>query len=125
MPVCFTLADEVDASGRALLHTPLDEKPKRVEDPRNLARVRDLVANPEVTLLVDRWDEDWGRLAWLRMHGTAELLEPDEADRPEHEVAVARLREKYPQYAWHALESRPLVRVVVERVVTWGPLRVV
>ena len=33
----------------------LDEKRKRVSDPHRLARVRDLLARPQVTLLVDRY----------------------------------------------------------------------
>ena len=62
-----------------------------------LARVRDIAADPRVTILVDRWDEDWTRLAWLRAEGRATLLDPG-ADT-EHAAVVAALRAKYPQYA--------------------------
>jgi len=50
------------------------------------ARVHDISLRPTVSLLVDRWSEDWTDLAWLRVHGDAILLEPadrlalDEAD---------------------------------------------
>jgi len=80
VPVCFALAPPP----RDALWTPLDEKPKQSEDPRRLARVRDILARPEVALLVDRWDEDWSRLGWLRLVGSARLLEPD-GGRPEEE----------------------------------------
>jgi PPOX class probable F420-dependent enzyme len=115
VPICFVL----DPVG-AVLHTPLDDKPKRVHDMRHLARVRDLLARPDVTVLVDRWDEDWTRLAWLRVGGRAALLEPGEG--PEHAHVVAALREKYPQYEAHALEARPLIRIAIERVTAWGDL---
>jgi hypothetical protein len=29
------------------------------------------------------------------------------------------LREKYPQYREHALETRPVIRIRIERVVSW------
>jgi PPOX class probable F420-dependent enzyme len=138
VPVCFALAPPP----RDVLWTPLDEKPKQSEDPRRLARVRDILARPEVVLLVDLWDEDWSRLGWLRLVGSARLLEPDErrpaaagdggpdralaperaraAEAAEHAEAVAALRARYPQYAAHALERLPVIRVSVSRVVGWG-----
>ena len=39
----------------------------------------------------------------------------------EHAAAVAALRAKYPQYATHRLEERPLIRIEIDRVVDWGP----
>jgi len=119
VPVCFALAPDDDARGRPILYTPLDEKPKRVGDPHQLARVRDLLVRPDVTLLVDRWDEDWQHLAWLRLDGTAALVEPDASQHHEHAAAVAALRAKYPQYARQDLEGRPLIRVVVARTRAW------
>ena len=119
VPVCFALAPDDDARGRPILYTPLDEKPKRVGDPHQLARVRDLLVRPDVTLLVDRWDEDWQHLAWLRVHGTAALLEPHASPHDEHAAAVAALRSKYSQYACQNLEGRPLIRVVVDRARAW------
>jgi PPOX class probable F420-dependent enzyme len=114
VPICFALATD-----RPILYTPLDDKPKRTNDPLDLARVRDIGADPRVTLLVDRWDEDWTQLAWLRAAGTAELLPPG-PDRPEHTTAVAALRGRYPQYETHRLEDRPLIRITIERVIEWG-----
>ncbi len=122
VPICFVLAPEPDALGRAVLWSPLDEKPKASSDPHGLARVRDLLVLPEATLLVDRWDEDWARLAWARLYGRGELLEPEPREVDEHAAAIAALREKYPQYRDHALEGRPVIRIVVDRVVTWGTM---
>jgi len=74
VPVCFWLSPQVDSRGRAILYTPIDQKPKESTDPHNLARVRDILVLPEVTLLVEHWDEDWSRLAWLRASGVGEML---------------------------------------------------
>ncbi len=121
VPVCFVLGED-DASGRPRIYTPLDDKTKTVEDPHRLARVQDLLVLPEVTLLVDRWDEDWDRLAWLRLYGNGTLLEPQPHEVEEHAAAVARLRAKYAQYREHRLESRPIIRIVVTRALSWGDL---
>jgi PPOX class probable F420-dependent enzyme len=116
VPICFVL-DPV----HPIVWTPLDEKPKSVDDVAELARVRDIRADPRVTVLVDRWDEDWARLAWLRCHGVASVVEP--ANRAaERETVIAALRAKYPQYAAHRLELRPLIRIEIERTIGWGAL---
>ncbi len=121
VPICFVVVDAA-REALAVIYSPLDEKPKAAADPRALARVRDLLARPDVTLLVDRWDEDWTRLAWLRCDGRAELVEPDGPGASEHAGAVDALRAKYPQYRDHALEARLIIRIVVERALTWGDL---
>ena len=110
VPICFVIDGDVVVS-------PLDEKPKRVEDPRNLARVRDLRGERRVALLVHRWDEDWSRLAWLRLRGTARLLEPGD---PEHAAAIVPLRSKYPQYGSQAIDTRPMIRIQLDRATAWG-----
>ena len=114
VPVCFVL-DAVEP----VLITPIDEKPKQSDDPRALARVRDIEADPRVAVLVDRWDEDWERLAWLRAVGSAVVTPPSATD---HAAIVAALRAKYPPYAGHSLEVRPLIRVTIERVTSWGAI---
>jgi PPOX class probable F420-dependent enzyme len=121
VPICFVVAGS-EAGLR--LYSPVDEKPKKAVDPLALGRVRDIVAEPEVRLLIDRWSEDWAHLAWLRLDGRADLLAPDAAgdDRHEHASAVAALREKYPQYATHHLGNRPIIRIVVDRARSWGNL---
>lgn len=111
MPVCYAVV------GDALV-TPIDEKPKRVSDPMRLGRVLDVVAAPEVVVLVDRWSEDWRHLAWARVEGSAEVLRRGDALPP----AVAELRRRYPQYRSMALESLPLIRITPARVTTWGDL---
>ena len=122
VPICHVLAPHDDPHGRPLLYTPLDEKPKRDADPRTLARVRDLLVLPQATLLVDRWDEDWTKLGWVRLYGTGELLEPEPREVEEHAAAVSALRAKYPQYVGQAIDARPIVRFAIDRIVAWGTL---
>ena len=110
VPIAFAFADGV-------IYSALDEKPKRVSDPHDLARVRDISARPQVSVLVDQWDEDWTQLAWLRLVGRASLLE---SGVPEHAVAVRLLRERYPQYASHRLEERPIIRIAVDKTSSWS-----
>jgi len=116
VPICFVL----DVA-QPILYTPIDEKPKREDDPLSLARIRDIEADPRVTVLVDRWNEDWSRLAWLRGHGRAVVLDPS-SDADERRGVVSALRAKYGQYETHRLESRPLIRITLDRVADWGTL---
>jgi PPOX class probable F420-dependent enzyme len=121
VPICFVVGED-DNLGRQRLYTPLDDKPKRSADPHELARVQDLLVLPEASLLVDRWSEDWSRLAWLRLHARGVLLEPEPHEREEHAAAVTALRAKYPQYTSHDLEGRPIIRLTVDRALSWGDL---
>lgn len=109
----------IDVGGDPILWSPIDEKPKRSVDPRSLARVRDVVARPDVTLLVDRWSEDWSELGWLRVLGKAAVADPDPDDGTVAEV-IAALRAKYPQYHEHDLEHRPMMRITIESVARWS-----
>lgn len=120
VPVCFVLADQPDEQGRPILYSPVDEKPKASDDPHRLGRVRDLLVLPAVTLLVDRWSEDWTHLGWIRLAGRGVLLEPEPRERAEHTRAIKALRTKYPQYHVHDLESRPIIRIAILRVQRWG-----
>lgn len=120
VPICFA-ADQTSAG--LVIYSAVDEKPKSVSDPRELARVHDIRERPRVTVLVDEWTEDWSALRWLRLEGTATLLEPptaSESTEPEHARAVQLLRARYPQYAGHALEAQPVIRIVIERTSSWS-----
>lgn len=119
VPICFAAVPDPDAELGFRIYSPLDQKPKRASDPRDLARVRDIAADPRVSFLVDRWSEDWTALAWLRLDGVAALVEP-EAGRGEHAAAAAALRKRYPQYLDHDLESRPIIRISLQRVTAWS-----
>lgn len=99
----------------SVLYTPLDLKPKRSADPKRLRRVRNLLENPRVVVVVDHYEEDWSRLAYALLEGTATLLESGE----EYLAAARALAAKYPQYQELPLAGRPIVRIAVERMTRW------
>ena len=108
IPVCFAFDGDH-------LFTAIDAKPKRV--PLGLLRrVRNLRENPRVSLVVDSYEEDWGRLRYVLIAGRGEIL--DEGD--DRERGLGLLREKYSQYrAMPELGQGPVIRVVPDRVVAW------
>jgi PPOX class probable F420-dependent enzyme len=111
VPICFAVLDGDDPT----IVSVLDEKPKRVGD-RQLARVRNILHQPEVMLVVDRYDEDWTRLAFVQLRGTAALLEPG-ADG--HAGAIAALRRTYLQYRGMAIERRTVIVIRDLRATSW------
>lgn len=119
VPICFVVEEPGWPGAPVTLWSPLDDKPKRGADVRRLARVRDIVARPAVTLLFERWSEDWSHLAWLRVRGLATLIEPHDAAGA-HARAVEALRSKYPQYGSHDIGTRPLIRIVVIEAAHWS-----
>jgi PPOX class probable F420-dependent enzyme len=112
VPVCFSYS----SSGG--IYIPLDEKPKHVP-PERLKRVRNILENPYVALVADRYAEDWSRLAFVMVRGRAELLEPGTR---EHADAVRLLRGKYHQYERMRIEENPVIAVRPERIASWGAL---
>lgn len=97
------------------LYTPIDRKPKRVDDWRRLRRVQNVVTNGRASVVVDVWDEDWSRLRYVLLEGTADVLETGE----ERDRAIGLLEAKYPQYRSLPLGDAPVIRVTVERRVDW------
>ena len=98
-----------------VVYTPIDSKPKSVP-PEQLRRVRSILAKPNVQVLLDYYDEDWQRLGYIQLRGSAELLRGG----TEHQRAISLLEEKYQQYQELPLEGRPVIKITVERTVTWG-----
>ena len=92
----------------------VDQKPKRTTALQRLANIR---SDPRVSLLVDRYDEDWTALWWVRADGRA-VVEPAGSDR---DAAVAALAAKYPQYVRRPPPG-PAVIVTVERWTWWSAL---
>ena len=59
-------------------------------------------------MLVDRYDEDWSRLAWVRLRGRARIVDHDER-------ALELLQVKYPQYRDHPPPGPFIVVEIAER----------
>jgi PPOX class probable F420-dependent enzyme len=95
------------------LWSAVDRKPKR--DPaREPARVSFLRENPHAALTVDRYDDDWSRMAWVQVLGHVELLPVDR-----EAGAVAALTAKYPQYERDPPPG-PVLRLQPRRVLCWS-----
>jgi PPOX class probable F420-dependent enzyme len=88
----------------------IDEKPKRTPEP---ARIRYLRRRPEAALLVDVYDDEWTRLAWVQLLGRVELVPADASP-----AAMTALAEKYEQYSARTPPG-PLLRLAVERALHW------
>ena len=111
MPVCFLYHSSV-------FYTALDKKPKRLP-PERLARVRHIRATPQVALLIDEYYEEWTRLWFVLVRGTAKLI-PKSATRERARV-IRQLRKKYPQYAAGMLaDDAPIIRITPKRIALWG-----
>jgi PPOX class probable F420-dependent enzyme len=100
VPICFALEGE-------MLYTVVDEKPKRTH---RLQRLRNIEANPRVEVVIDEYDEDWSRLWWVRLRGSARVV-----DDPH---AVELLSEKYPQYR-ECPPSGPVIAVSIHERIAW------
>lgn len=111
IPVCY-------ACDGTRLYVALDAKPKRVA-PEHLKRVRNILASPQVALVVDRYSDDWAKLAYVLIQGRAALIPPGE---PAHTAAIGLLRARYSQYAAMPIEHHPVIAITPLRVVAWGRL---
>ena len=109
IPVCYA----VDG---AALYITIDRKPKRSDIP--LKRMRNIAENPQVAVIVDRYDEDWTRLAWVMLRGRAEILYAG----GEHDRAQALLIARYPQYRAMQLGDLPVIALRIARATGWGDL---
>jgi PPOX class probable F420-dependent enzyme len=84
-------------------------------DPRRLQRIRNILAHPDVCVLVDRYDEDWSRLAWIQIRGQATLVTDDAEGAP----GLAGLIERYPQYRAMDLVAAALLCIEPQHIVAW------
>ena len=106
VPVCFGFDGES-------IYSAVDDKPKRTRELRRLKNVRE---NPQASLVVDEWDEDWTRLRWVIVEGPAELL----TGGADFIHALALLRAKYPQYrAMNLKRDGTVLRLLPQRVLHW------
>jgi PPOX class probable F420-dependent enzyme len=82
----------------------------------SLVRLRNIEANPQVTLLVDEYSDDWDQLWWIRADGTAKIA----ADGPERERAIGLLHAKYAQYRAADPEFGVAVVIEVDHWIGWS-----
>ena len=112
VPVCFVVRADT-------LYITIDAKPKS-RPATELKRIRNIMRNPRVAIVADRYDEDWRQLGWVMLRGRAEIL----VDGPEHDLAQVLLRERYAQYRPMQLAELPVIALRIERVTAWGNLAI-
>jgi len=110
IPICYAF------DGKAL-YSPIDEKPKKIS-PLKLKRITNIRENPRVAVVIDHYDENWKKLAYVLITGRAAILLAGQ----KHKKAALLLRRKYPQYRRMAIDQRPMIRIVPSRVTSWGAL---
>jgi PPOX class probable F420-dependent enzyme len=114
VPVCYAFDDEA-------IYFVADEKPKR-RPARDLLRLRNVRQNPRAAIVVDDYDDDWTRLAFVLVRGPAAILSEPAA----HDRALELLRARYPQYRAMRLadpERNPAVRIHPAHVTYWRAAR--
>ena len=94
-----------------VVYTAVDAKKKSTRKLRRLANIK---GNPQVSLLVDHYEDDWARLWWVRADGRAEIHYSGE----ELATGYMLLRSKYAQYQRIALDG-PVVSVTVTKWSSW------
>jgi PPOX class probable F420-dependent enzyme len=95
-----------------LIYTAVDHKAKTTRD---LVRLENIRRDPRVTLLVDEYNDDWSKLWWCRLRGTAQVAEAGEA----FEAGIAALTERYDQYRRTRLRG-PVIVIAVQDSTGWG-----
>ncbi len=96
------------------LFTPLDAKPKRVAT-RELQRVRNILANPRVAVVIDDYSEDWQQLVWVHVRGQASIVAAGDS----YTTGISLLNAKYPQYERMPLAGRPLIVIEPTSIRSW------
>lgn len=96
---------------------PVDEKRKKTK-PEKLRRIKNIQGNPNVALLIDEYNEDWSRLAFVMIQGTASVVK----SRPQADIqlkqAVKELTTKYTQYQKIGTGEMCII-IKPEKVASW------
>ncbi|HLH70654.1 MAG TPA: TIGR03668 family PPOX class F420-dependent oxidoreductase [Candidatus Dormibacteraeota bacterium] len=105
VPVTFAFWDDTIAIA-------VDHKPKRTLE---LERLRNVRADPRVTVLADHYEEEWSRLWWVRADGLARVIDEGQ----ERREPIRRLRDKYPQYQERE-PAGPVILIQVRSIKGWA-----
>src|SRR5260370_13440018 len=105
VPITFAATDEA-------LYFAVDRKPKKTTD---LQRLRNIEANPAVSVLFDHYDDDWNNLWWVRIDGPARVLRQG----PHFNAAISLLTVRHSQYR-SATPGGPAVKITIDRMSGWS-----
>ena len=105
VPITFAVEGE-------FLFTMVDQKPKSTT---SLQRLINIAQKPLVSVLADKYDDDWTRLWWVRLDGEASVVESGS----NWSLAQRLLMSKYPQYITDPPIGTAIV-VAIEQVTSWA-----
>jgi PPOX class probable F420-dependent enzyme len=110
VPICY-------AWDGSTLFSALDAKPK-TRPGSDLKRVRNIKENAKVSVVIDRYDEDWSQLEYAILQGEARLVTHGE----DFSRGADLLLDKYPQYRAMGLDRREGLMIVVapSKVTHWA-----
>ena len=110
VPICF-------AFDGSFIYSPIDKKPKSVSADK-LKRIRNIINNPNISLVIDEYLENWSMLYYLIIQGTAEIIDEGE----EYENSLSMLSKKYDQYREMGLESlgAPVIKITLDKIISWN-----
>jgi PPOX class probable F420-dependent enzyme len=104
VPITFAVETES-------VYSMVDQKPKSTTA---LQRLANIAAHPAASLLVDHYEDDWTRLWWVRVDGTAAVSD----DVATLTTARTLLQSKYPQYRDQPPDG-PVISVTITGVTWW------
>jgi PPOX class probable F420-dependent enzyme len=107
VPIVFAVDGDI-------LYFAVDSKPKRTA---NLKRLKNIAANPAVAVLADHYDDDWTKLWWVRVDGTARIV----TDEAEAQRAIDLLTQRYRQYETER-PGGPVVAIHIDRLTGWSAI---
>ena len=112
LPICYAF----DGNN---IYTPIDKKPKSVTI-NKLKRIRNILENQNISIVIDNYDDNWSKLGYVIIHGKAELIHSGS----EYDESLRILSEKYPQYREMKLSqlNLPVIRIVPNRIISWGDI---
>jgi len=104
VPMVFALVGDT-------VYSAVDAKPKASRDLQRLANIR---AEPRCALLVDHYEDDWGRLWWVRADGRGDVVDEPSGAHP----GIQALVHRFLQYRDDP-PAGPLLVITVERWSGW------
>jgi PPOX class probable F420-dependent enzyme len=114
----------VFANDSTRIYFAVDNKPKKTKNLRRLANIR---RNPNATILIDKYSEDWAKLSFVMIYARAKIISSNDRNgKRNHEsrIALRLLKQKYPQYRTgdflpSRTESITLVSLTPSKIVAW------
>jgi PPOX class probable F420-dependent enzyme len=105
VPMVFALEGDI-------VYFAIDAKPKKST---NLKRLKNIAANPSVSVLADHYEDDWSNLWWVRADGTARVVTDDAEARHATDLLVNR----YAPYRSNR-PAGPVVAIQIDRLTGWS-----